>query len=81
MERRDSTPDLSSLVQEIVNRPNWKSGNAILFLFKCTIIGEEASYYETYSWDIADHTYGAILYVDYVVDNWSGDKRGILIDR
>ena len=78
---KDSTPDLKTLVQEIVDRPNWKSGNAMIFIFKNTKVGNDSSYYETYSWNAVDHTYGAILYVDYVVDNWSGDKRGILVDR
>jgi hypothetical protein len=29
---QQTTPDLSSVVQEIVNRPGWSSGNAIMFL-------------------------------------------------
>lgn len=76
---RDSTPDVKDLVQEIVVRPNWKSGNAIMFLFKCTIVGNDSSYYETYSWDVADHTYGAIFYVSYNVAQ-VGKKR-ILITK
>lgn len=30
--RRYSTPDLSAVVQELVNRPGWASGNAMAFI-------------------------------------------------
>ena len=76
---RDSTPDLSSLVQEVVNRPNWKSGNALMFLFKCLVINNDSSAYETYSWDVADHTYGAILYVNYTPGSAVPDEDSLLL--
>ncbi|MCK4225083.1 MAG: hypothetical protein KAX39_07870, partial [candidate division Zixibacteria bacterium] len=71
---RDSTPDLGSLVQEIVNRPNWKSGNAIIFLFKCAVIDNDSSAYETYSWDTDPNSvYGAILHVNYTPSSTPND--------
>ena len=60
---RDSTPDLKALVQEIVNRPKWKSGNAIIFIFKCLSLESDTSHVELYSWDFDDHTYGGVLHV------------------
>jgi len=62
---RDSTPDLKDLVQEIVDRPGWKSGNAIIFIFKCLSLESDTSHLELYSWDFSDHTYGALLHVTY----------------
>lgn len=76
---RDSTPDLKTLVQEIVNRPNWKSGNAIIFVFKCLSLESDTSHLELYTWDFSDHTYGAILHVSYNVAQ-VGKKR-ILITK
>jgi len=64
---RDSTPDLKTLVQEIVDRLGWKSGNAIMFLFKNLIIDSDTCQYETCSWDANPDSsyYGGILFVDY----------------
>jgi len=64
---RDSTPDLKALVQEIVDRPNWKNGNAIIFLFKCLSLESDTSHLELFTWDVADHTYGGLLHVSYSV--------------
>lgn len=75
----DSTPDLSIMVQEIVDRPGWKSGNAMIFLFKNTTVNSDSAYYETFSWDDDDHTLGAILHVSYNVAQ-VGKKR-ILITK
>jgi len=65
VESRDSTPDLKALVQEIVDRPNWKKGNAIIFLFKCLSLESDTSHLELFTWDVADHTRGGILHVSY----------------
>lgn len=62
-----TTPSLTSLVQEIVNRGDWESGNAIMFLFKCF----PESTFETVTWDSLcdypeeEHECGAILHVAY----------------
>jgi len=61
---RHSTPELKTLIQEIVNRDNWQSGNAIMFLFKCL----SGSTFETYTWDIGTDTYKPILYVNYTAN-------------
>jgi hypothetical protein len=74
---RDSTPDLSALVQEIVDRTDWKSGNAIIFLFKNTIVSGDSAYYETFSWDESDHTYAAILYVNYTPGTAVPDEESL----
>jgi len=58
---RDSTPDLRAIVQEIIDRPDWQEGNAMLFILKCVM----GSYLEIYSWDLPDHIYGPILEVKY----------------
>ena len=29
---KQRTPDLSSLIQEVVNQPDWKKGNALVFI-------------------------------------------------
>ena len=83
---RDSTHNLNSLVQEIINRPNWKSGNAIVFLFKCEVIEDDRSGYESYSWDKKpdpwedpDNYYGAILYVDYTPGSAVPDGDTLLL--
>ncbi len=35
------TPDLSSVIQEIVDRPGWSSGNALAVLFRSDVFGEK----------------------------------------
>ena len=46
----DSTCDLSSSIQEVVDRPGWKSGNAIMILLKNKGV-PDSSAFEIYSWD------------------------------
>ncbi|MGB2696226.1 MAG: hypothetical protein WBD28_00030 [Candidatus Zixiibacteriota bacterium] len=72
---RDYTPDLKTLVQEIVNRPNWKSGNAIIFLFKCLSLESDTSHLELYSWDFDNHSYGGVLHLSYTVKNALGTEN------
>lgn len=42
----DSTPDLSSILQDIVNRPGWELGNAVGFIFKALAIDADTARYE-----------------------------------
>jgi len=67
----DSTPAVTDLVQEIVDRPGWKSGNAIMFLYKnCYEAGVDSARHELFTWDYIEgvqgpHLYGCSLHVEY----------------
>lgn len=76
----DSTDDLKTMVQEVVDRPGWESGNAMMFLFKCTKVGDDSSYFEFDTWDASDHTYGPILYVDYTSEAPEG-RNSLLLKK
>jgi hypothetical protein len=47
------TPDLSSIVQEIVNRPDWSSGNAMVIIITGTGTGTGTRMAESYNGDPA----------------------------
>jgi type IV pilus assembly protein PilY1 len=60
------TPDLSIIIQEIVNRDGWSNGNAIVF--KVTGWGcREAKAYNGSSPDL----HGPLLHVEYIPAEWS----------
>jgi len=61
----DTTWELKAMVQEIVDRPGWKSGNAIMFIFKLTSSGGLNSYCETYAWQNTTSPPDPQLYVNY----------------
>ena len=78
----DSTPDVKTLLQEIVDRGGWKSGNAVIFLFKNIYEeGIDSSAYEIYSWDIVTggHAYGGSLFVDYTLGSAVPDEDSLLL--
>jgi hypothetical protein len=54
------TPDLKSIVQEIVNRSAWGSGNSMAFIIAGTGNGKRTAY----SWE-SSGTKAAMLYVEY----------------
>ena len=64
------TPDLTSIVQGIVNRGDWVSDNAMAF----TITGTGGR--SIRSWDYSDHSSGPVLVVEYdeVCDDTGGDR-------
>jgi hypothetical protein len=47
----DSTPDLRALLQEIVDRPGWKAGNSVVFLFKNIRDQLDSAMYEFRTWE------------------------------
>jgi hypothetical protein len=53
---------VTGIVQEIVNRSGWASGNAIALGMHSLSSGE----LRIYSWDYSDHTYAPKLIIDYV---------------
>jgi len=59
----DSTPDLKDLLQEVVNRPNWKSGNAVVFIFKNVKDNNDSAMFEFRTWE--DHGFEESLFVNY----------------
>jgi hypothetical protein len=59
----DSTPNLKDLLQEVVNRPNWKSGNAVVFIFKNIKDSNDSAMFEFRTWE--DHGYEESLFVNY----------------
>lgn len=76
---RDSTPDLKTLVQEIVDRPGWKDRNAIMFLFKNLITGNDSCQYEICSWDTYGESYDPIFIVDYTPGSAVPDEDTLLL--
>ncbi|RLC13477.1 MAG: hypothetical protein DRI24_15630, partial [Deltaproteobacteria bacterium] len=54
-----NTPDLTTIVKEIVDRGDWDSGNAMAF----TITGSGTRV--TRSWDYASHSSGPVLVIEY----------------
>ena len=71
--------ELKTLVQEVVDRPGWKSGNAIMFLFK-NRGAPDSSAFETYSWDMDDHTYGGKLSVYYSTEEAPPETASYVLD-
>ena len=59
----DSTPDLKDLLQEVVNRPNWKSGNVVVFIFKNIKDSNDSAMFEFRTWE--DHGFEESLFVNY----------------
>ena len=59
------TPDLSRIVQEIVNRPGWASGNAIAIIVTGT--GRRTA-------ESRNGTYAPILHLEFQHDLWGGDE-------
>jgi hypothetical protein len=59
----DSTPDLTNLLQEIVDRPNWKSGNSVVFIFKNIRDETDSSMFEFRTWE--DTGWEESLFVSY----------------
>ena len=59
----DSTPDLKDLLQEVVSRPNWKSGNAVVFIFKNIKDSNDSAMFEFRTWE--DHGFEESLFVNY----------------
>jgi hypothetical protein len=55
-----TSPELKSIVQEIVNRPGWASGNAMVMIFNCT--GSQTT--DSYSYD-SNPTYAPKLHIEY----------------
>lgn len=56
----ERTPDLSGIVQEIVNRSGWSSGNSMVILVTGTTGTRRA-----YSWDNTDHTLAPQLHIEW----------------
>lgn len=55
-----NTPDLSALVQEVVDRSGWASGNSLAIITQAVLTGER----EAYTWDDVT-SYAPLLYVEY----------------
>lgn len=59
----DSTPDLKDLLQEVVDRQGWKSGNSVAFLFKNIRDHTDSAMYEFRTWE--DVGWEETLFVSY----------------
>jgi hypothetical protein len=57
------SPDVSGVVQAIVDRSGWASGQAMAFLFD----GDEDDNVDGYSWDYNSGQYAPELYIEYTV--------------
>jgi hypothetical protein len=57
------SPDVSSVVQAIIDRPGWASGQAMAFLFD----GDEDDNVDGYSWDYNSGQYAPQLYIEYTI--------------
>ncbi len=57
------SPDVSSIIQAIIDRPGWASGQAMAFLFD----GDEEDNVDGYSWDYNSGQYAPELYIEYTI--------------
>jgi hypothetical protein len=57
------SPDIAAVVQEIVDRPGWASGQAMAFFLD----GDEVQNIDGYSWDYNSGQYAPRLYIEYTV--------------
>lgn len=66
------SPDISTIIQEIINRFGWASGNALAIVGRNTS-GVYNKYYERFfkSWNYSNHTYGAKLIIIYTLSSGS----------
>jgi len=58
------TPDISPVIQEIIGRPGWDLGAAIVLLVKGP--GDTANKRTARSWNQGTHSMGPILHIEYV---------------
>jgi hypothetical protein len=57
------SPDVSGIIQAIIDRPGWSSGQAMAFMFD----GDEDDNVDGYSWDYNSGQYAPRLYIEYTV--------------
>ncbi|MEE9398483.1 MAG: putative Ig domain-containing protein [Methylococcales bacterium] len=67
------TPDLSSIIQEIIDDPNWSGGNGLAII----ITGSGKRPAETYD---ADPTKAAVLHVEYSTGSSGGNQNPIAVN-
>jgi hypothetical protein len=64
---------VTSIVQEIVNRAGWASGNAIALGMHSQTSGD----LRIYAWDYSDHTYAAKLIINYTASGGGSMVRRV----
>lgn len=77
-----TTPDLSSIVQEIVNQSGWASGNSIVFLFRNDPAESSERVAVSFDTPLIGPTAAALLTIDYTVQSVpepAGTVLGMLI--
>lgn len=63
-----TTPEIKTVVQEIVDRGGWVSGQDMVFFIEDFDDRSDASAKRlALSWDFGDNTHGALLHIEYVV--------------
>ena len=61
-----NSPDIAAVIQELVNRPGWSSGNTlIIFWYDDGSDTGASNYLKADSWDEGDHSHTPTLHVDY----------------
>lgn len=77
MSQWSNTPDtiynLKIPLQDIVNREGWKSGNAVLFLFKTILASACTAKYEPFSYEVGARR--ETLFVDYTISGVNKNKE------
>ena len=68
----DSTPDLKDLLQEVVDRPDWKAGNSVVFIFKNMRDEKDSAMYEFRTSE--DAGWEESLFVSYTPPSDIGDE-------
>ena len=66
--QKNQTPDLRSIVQEVVNRNDWSSGNNMAFI----VTGSGTRSAESYDGEAAN---APLLHIEYGLDSGSGDEQ------
>lgn len=71
----DSSPDIAAVIQEIIGRPGWVSGNALVILCKGKTDIDKTFYADTYEEAPAQ---AAKLDITYIVDRKRSAARGMI---
>jgi hypothetical protein len=74
----DSTPDLKEILQEMIDRPNWKPGNSVVFLFKNVKDLTDSAMFEFRTWE--DPGWEESLFVSYTPPSDVPDEDSSMLE-
>jgi hypothetical protein len=72
----DSTPDLKDLLGEVIDRPNWKPGNSVVFIFKNIRDLTDSAMFEFRTWE--DAGWEESLFISYTPPSDVHDEDSLM---